>query len=176
MTIPLQQADKTDFPAIIALMNAAFRGGDGPRGWSTEADYFTGQRTNESLLSEEFADGALYLLAKDAATSALLGCVRLKAVSPERWYLGSLTIQPALQNTGLGRKLLIAAEEYAAIRGARTIEITVVNVRDTLISWYERRGYRQTGETRPFPYGDLRFGTPTRGDLEFVVLQRHLLE
>jgi GNAT superfamily N-acetyltransferase len=115
-------------------------------------------------------------MAREAGVPRLLGCVRLKAVSPERWYLGSLTIQPALQNTGLGRKLLIAAEEYAAIRGARTIEITVVNVRDTLISWYERRGYRQTGETRPFPYGDLRFGTPTRGDLEFVVLQRHLLE
>ena len=68
------------------------------------------------------------------------------------------------------------AQLNAAQRGARTIEMTVVNVRDALISWYERRGYRKTGETRPFPYGDNRYGTPTRSDLEFVVLARHLHE
>ena len=77
-----------------------------------------------------------------------------------------------MQNTGFGRKLLNASEDYAASHGAQTIEMTVVQVRDALIAWYERRGYRRTGETRPFPYGDDRYGTPTRSDLEFVVLQR----
>ena len=48
----------------------------------------------------------------------------------------------------------------------------LVKLRETLIAWYERRGYRQTGETRPFPYGDHRFGRPTRDDLAFVVLQK----
>jgi hypothetical protein len=43
-----------------------------------------------------------------------------------------------------------------------------------LIAWYVRRGYRLTGETEPFPYGDNRFGTPLRDDLSFVVLQRDL--
>jgi hypothetical protein len=62
------------------------------------------------------------------------------------------------------------------MHGAETIEITVVNVRDLLIAWYERRGYRRTGELRPFPYGDDRYGTPTRSDLEFVVLEKHLHE
>jgi hypothetical protein len=62
------------------------------------------------------------------------------------------------------------------MHGAGTIEMTVVNVRKSLISRYQRRGYRLTGKTRPFPYGDDRFGTPTRGDLEFVVLERHLRE
>ncbi len=51
------------------------------------------------------------------------------------------TVDPALQNSGFGRKLLCAAEEYAAVHGARRIEMTVVNVRETLIFWYERRGY-----------------------------------
>jgi hypothetical protein len=52
--------------------------------------------------------------------------------------------------------------------------MTVVNVRDALIRWYERRGYRLTGERRPFPYGDHRFGRATRDDLEFVVLEKAL--
>ena len=56
----------------------------------------------------------------------------------------------------------------------RVIEMTVINIRATLIAWYERRGYRLTGETRPFPYGDDRFGTPTRPDLAFVVLEKPL--
>ncbi len=52
--------------------------------------------------------------------------------------------------------------------------MTVINFRKTLIAWYLRRGYRQTGETEPFPYGDDRFGAPLRDDLVFVVLQKDL--
>ncbi len=174
MSVPLQPANEIDLPAVVAIMNAAFRGTGGERGWSVEADYITGERTSESLLREEIADGALYLLAKEDGTGILQGCVSLQASSPDKWYLGSLAVNPAMQNTGFGRKLLEAAERYAAMHGARTIEMTVVHVRDTLIFWYERRGYRRTGETRPFPYGDNRYGTPNRSDLEFVVLERNL--
>ena len=52
--------------------------------------------------------------------------------------------------------------------------MTVVNVRDVLIAWYLRRGYHETGETEPFPYGDDRFGIPQRDDLCFVVLEKDL--
>lgn len=173
MTIPLQVAKETDLSAIVALMNAAFRGKEAEQGWSIEGGYITGDRTSESLLSEEIANGACFLLAKDEGTSALKGCVSLRK-SSEKWYLGSLTVVPALQKAGFGRELLSAAEDYAALHGARVIEMTVVNVRDSLISWYQRRGYRLTDEIRPFPYGDPRFGTPTREDLEFVVLEKHL--
>jgi ribosomal protein S18 acetylase RimI-like enzyme len=85
-----------------------------------------------------------------------------------------LTVRPDLQDRQLGRGLLEAAEAHAAARGARRVRITVVNIRDTLIAWYERRGYVLTGETEPFPYGDLRFGEPQRDDLAFVVLEKAL--
>ena len=52
--------------------------------------------------------------------------------------------------------------------------MSVINVREALIAWYLRRGYHKTGETRPFPYGDDRFGTPLRDDLGFVVLEKNL--
>jgi ribosomal protein S18 acetylase RimI-like enzyme len=174
MTISLQLAKEADLPAIVAIMNAAFRGTEAERGWSSEGGYIKATRTSESLLSEEIAEGVHYLLAKDEVTSVLQGCVSLQALSLEKWHLGSLTVDPELQNTGFGRKLLGSAEDYAAMRGARTIEMTVVNIRDALISWYERRGYRLTDETRSFPYGDHRYGTPTRSDLKFVVLEKHL--
>ena len=171
MSIPLRPATSSDFPAIVTLMNLAFRGTEG---WSIEGEHITGERTSISLLNEETAKGASYFLANDDATSTLRGCVSLQPASPEKWYLGSLTVQPSQQNSGFGRELLTAAEDYAAATGARTIEITVVNVRESLIAWYERRGYRRTGETRSFPYGDTRYGTPTRPDLVFVVLEKHL--
>ncbi len=174
MAIGLEIAKEADLPAIAALMNRAFRGAESERGWSTEAGIIAGTRTTESLLREEIAGGTCYLLAKDDQTGALQGSVSLKPQSPATWHLGALTVDPSMQKTGFGRELLAASEEYAAMRGARIIEMTVISMRDVLIAWYERRGYRNTGETRPFPYGDDRFGNPTRDDLEFVVLEKHL--
>jgi len=101
--------------------------------------------------------------------------VWLKPVSAQIWYLGLLSVNPHLQNSGLGRKILAAAEKWAAYRGATSMEMKVVNVRDTLVAWYERRGYRLTGEVHPFPYGDTNFGVPRREDLAFVVLQKSLV-
>lgn len=174
MEITLLKAESADLPAVAALMNAAFRGTPSDRSWSVETGYISGERTNETLLREELAEGAHLLLVRDAVTSLLQGCVSLRALSPERWYLGSLTIHPELQNAGFGRVLLDAAEKYAAQQGACEVEMTVVNLRDSLLAWYERRGYVRTGEMRDFPYGDDRFGTPLRDDLQFVVLTRRL--
>ncbi|MDB5444432.1 MAG: family N-acetyltransferase, partial [Phenylobacterium sp.] len=85
-----------------------------------------------------------------------------------------LTVRPDLQDRRLGRTLLQAAEDFALGLGARRIRMTVIAIRDTLIAWYERRGYGLTGETRPWPYEDERFGQPRRDDLSFVVLEKTL--
>jgi hypothetical protein len=68
--------------------------------------------------------------------------------------------------------LLAGAEQTAKESGAMRIRMTAINVRDKLIAWYQRRGYTLTGERKPFPYGDERFGRPLRDDLEFVVLEK----
>jgi ribosomal protein S18 acetylase RimI-like enzyme len=103
-----------------------------------------------------------------------LGTVWLDRRKEGIWNLGLLTIRPDLQNRQLGRTLLAAAEDFVRARGGRRIRMTVVNVRDALIAWYERRGYRLTGETQPFPYGDERYGRPLRDDLHFVVLEKDI--
>ncbi len=114
------------------------------------------------------------LIHRDETNQQLLGTVWLDPAKDGVWYLGLLTVRPDLQKQQLGRTLLAAAEQFAQARGAHRMRMTVVNVRDTLIAWYERRGYALTGETQPFPYGDERFGKPLRDDLHFVVLQKDL--
>jgi GNAT superfamily N-acetyltransferase len=172
----LNPAIETEYPAIIDLVNHAFRGSGPEASWNTEVVFIEGQRLNESLLREELAHkpNARLLTYRDEPDGPLLGTVLLDPQKDGVWYLGLLTVLPTLQKRKLGRALLADAEHFAKDRGARRIEMTVVNVRDTLIAWYERRGYVLTSETRPFPYGDERFGRPLRDDLHFVVLQKDL--
>jgi ribosomal protein S18 acetylase RimI-like enzyme len=85
-----------------------------------------------------------------------------------------LAIDPEQQAAGLGRTLLNATESYVAERGATTARMTVIQLREPLIAWYERRGYKRTGETESFPYEDQSVGNPLRADLHFVVLEKVL--
>ena len=172
----LEPATAADVAEIVALTNLAYRGAGAGSSWNTEAGYMQGDRTSEALLLEEIAarPEACLLLSRPDDASGLLGSVWLEPVGDGVWYLGSLIIDPRLQNAGAGRQLLAAAEQWALERGARTIRMKVVNVRDTLIAWYVRRGYRLTNEVEPFPYGDPRFGTPRRPDLSFVILDKSL--
>jgi DNA-binding MarR family transcriptional regulator/ribosomal protein S18 acetylase RimI-like enzyme len=172
----LVHARDTDIPDIVALMNRAYRGPPTATNWATEAGYITGNRTNEALLRSEIgsAPTASLMLWRDDREGSLKGCVWLEPLGDTVWYLGSLTIDPQRQNEGLGRTLLLSAERWMHRRGAGRVRLTVINVRETLIAWYLRRGYRRTGETTPFPYGDDRFGTPQRDDLNFVVLEKEL--
>jgi hypothetical protein len=50
----------------------------------------------------------------------------------------------------------------------------VIEERVELISWYERRGYRDTGERRPFPYNDERLGIPKSPALRMIVMRKAL--
>jgi len=174
----LEPATAADLPAVVALMNAAFRGTGQAAGWNTEAGYIDGDRTSIALINEEFAEApdAVLLLSRLGDEAELLGCVWLEPAGDDVWYLGSLTVDPKRQNGGAGSRLLEAAEAWALERDARTICMKVVNIRDTLIAWYGRRGYRLTGEVEPFPYGDERFGIPRRDDLLFVTLDKSLVK
>jgi ribosomal protein S18 acetylase RimI-like enzyme len=171
----LRPAVEADFAAIIDLVNVAYRGTGPSASWNIE-NFIEGQRLNESLLREELATKpeAHLLTYRDGPDGPLLGTVLLDPRPNGVWYLGLLTIRPNLQKRQFGRNLLVAAEEFAKQRGAVRIQMTVVNVRDILIAWYERRGYSLTGESRPFPYDDERFGRPLRNDLHFVVLEKDL--
>ena len=167
-------ARAADVPALVALVNGAYRGDSSRRGWTTETDLVGGQRIDAAALEELIAapDSALLVL---RAQSGLLACAHVSKRAAGVAHLGLLTVRPALQANGLGRRMLAAAERYAREHfGARFVEMTVIAEREELIAWYERRGYQPTGETRPFPYNDERFGVPKRAHLSMLVLGRAL--
>lgn len=168
-------ATPADVPALVALVNSAYRGETSRAGWTTEAALLDGQRVDaDGVTADVAASDVVILLAEQRAepTPALIGCVKLHRQGSE-CYLGMLTVRPAAQGAGFGSRLLQAAERWAVTRwSAQSVHLTVIAQRAELIAWYERRGYQRTGEQRPFPYGDARFGLPRRDDLVFDVLRK----
>ena len=174
--MPLYAAKETDLAAIAYLVNAAYRGSEAQQGWSTEADYIDGARTSVELLTADLTTQprAMLLGWRETPQGPLLGCVWLEPHQGSVWDLGMLTVRPDLQAQGTGRLILAEAEAAARRAGADRVRMIVMNIRHTLIAWYQRRGYALTGKTLPFPYENSRFGTPRRDDLAFVVLEKAL--
>lgn len=170
----IRPATPADIPALHALVESAFRGDSARGGWTHEADLLGGQRTDPAALAEAIADpDRTILIAPDG--DAMVGCVEVKRAGRGCSALGLLSVRPDGQAKGLGRRLVAAAEDHArAHHGATRMEMTVISVRRELIAWYERLGYVRTGETRPFPMDDPRFGLP-RVPLSFVVLERAIV-
>ena len=171
----LRPALARDAERLAALVNSAYRGDSSRAGWTTEADLLGGQRTDPQALADFIGDGgqpADRVMLVHETAGELRACVQLERHA-DHAYLGMLTIQPTRQATGLGRGLLAAAEAFVRDQWRLPgVVMTVIEQRGELIAWYERRGYRRTGETAAFPYGDPRFGEPKRDDLRVVVLAK----
>ena len=174
--VDIRPATLADVTAIVALVTSAYRGDASRAGWTTEADLLDGQRTDEAEVRGLVEDpsGAV-LLAEAAQGGELVACCHVMRDAKGEGYFGMFSVSPRLQSGGVGRVVLEAAERVLADRFACTVcAMTVIEQRTELIAWYERRGYARTGETKPFPYGDERFGIPRRPDLRFVVLAKTL--
>jgi GNAT superfamily N-acetyltransferase len=171
--VRLRLATEADHAAIIALTNRAYRMPAGQTDWKVET-IVGGQRIDAALLAEDLAQPSARLLIWRDEADNHLGHVRLDAGADGVWGLSMLTVDPARQDAGLGRLLLEAAEAYARDHGAARMRMTVIRQRAELIAWYQRRGYALAGQTKPFPYGDARYGEPTRDDIVFEVLEKAL--
>jgi ribosomal protein S18 acetylase RimI-like enzyme len=166
-------ATPADVPALVALIESAYRGDASRAGWTTEADILEGQRTDpEGVLAVvEKADSRLVAV---ESGGELVACCQLEHRG-EHAYFGMFAVRPELQGAGLGKIIIAEAERFARDEwGVAEMHMTVISVREDLIAWYVRRGYQRTGRTTPFPYGEERFGRPTRDDLEFELLTKKL--
>jgi predicted N-acetyltransferase YhbS len=119
---PMHPATLADIPALHALIERAYRGEASRAGWTHEADFLNGPRTDIATLTAIIADSReTMLVARDG--DRIAACVQVSDKG-DTAYLGFLAVEPTGQANGLGR---------------------------TMIADYERRGYALTGETRPFP-------------------------
>jgi len=174
MDEPLEFRDATpdDAAAVVALVESAYRGEASKAGWTTEADLLHGQRTDPDLVKAIIGSPhSRIILAVDRTTDELLACCQIEQRAAKAAYFGLFAVRPRVQGGGVGKLLLAEAERRARENWcAERMEMTVITQREELLAWYVRRGYVKTGESRPFPYGDERFGLPLRDDLEFSVL------
>ena len=172
--LTFRDAVDSDVDALVALVESAYRGDSSRVGWTTEADILVGQRTDAEGVRAvvEAPDSRLLTVERDGA---LVACCQLQHHG-DHAYFGMFAVSPALQGGGLGKVIIAEAERTVREAwGATEMHMTVISVREELIAWYERRGYRRTGQMKPFPYGDERFGVPQRDDLRFELLVKPLV-
>jgi len=169
--LAFREAAAADIPALVALVTSAYRGDVSRQGWTTEADILDGNRIDpEVLLRDIQRPRSRVLLAE--RDGELLACAHV-CEEDDAGYFGMFSVRPDLQGGGIGKQLLAEAERLAREDWRLpAMRMTVIDIRDELIAFYERRGYRRTGITKPFPYGDARFGIPRRDDLRFEVLEK----
>lgn len=128
----LRFATESDLPALTALINAAFK---------VEAFFIERDRLTLDEARAYFANGR-FLLAKE--NNALAGVVYVE-LRGDRSYLGLLSVDPTLQRSGLGRRLMAAAEEFAREMGSHHMDLSVINLRTELPPFYRKLGYSEAG-------------------------------
>lgn len=184
VALTYRAATAADVPNLVALIESAYRGESSRAGWTTEADILQGQRTDAEAIADIIADPDSTLLIAESTDDAgrvraagdeqMVACCHLKRYD-DHGYFGMFAVRPTQQGGGVGKQVLAEAERIAAHGwGVPELHMTVISVREELIAWYERRGYRRTGQLTPFPYGDERFGRPQRDGLQFELLVKRL--
>jgi len=149
-------ATSADAEQITALINAAFRLAEG---FFIDSPRITLDEVNHYL------DTGAFLVAPDE--HGLSGCVYVEPRG-ERAYLGLLSVDPGRQQSGLGSRLMSAGEEYCRARGARFMDILIINLRHELPAYYRHRGYADNGTT-PFPPD-----VPTKQACHFINMSKPL--
>lgn len=130
----IRRAEPSDAQTLVTIINAAFR---------VEKFFIEGDRIDIDQVRELLGKGE-FLIAEDS------GCVYIEPRGT-RCYLGLLAVNPAMQGTGFGRKLLTAAEQRARELYCEFIDIRVVNLREELPPFYRRLGYKECGTSEFTP-------------------------
>ena len=134
--IPIRFAHSRDVEPLARLINAAF---------VVERPFIEGERI-DPLGAEAYMEKGKFLVTDDV--DGLAGCVYVE-LRGERGYLGLLAVRPRRQGTGLGRKLMEAAENYFRTANCRVIDLRIISTRKPLPGFYAHLGYTETG-TAPF--------------------------
>ena len=172
LDITLTTAKISEASAITDLINRAYRGESSRQGWTTEADLLDGCRTMIKDIAKLLPHKDKRLLVAHSKDQ-ILGVV-LVSQQNQQVELSLFAVEPMYQGRGIGKQLLNYAEQTA--QQCWTVYhaiLSVIATRQELITFYQRRGYRLTGETKPFPLNPLLW-TPKVADLTLVVMAKDL--
>ena len=173
-TLRIRNAELADVDNVIQIVTRAYRATGDDAGWTTESHLLDGQRSDPAEVQEIIEDPDSRLLLALDESGALVGCIMVQHQPPNGAHFGLFAVDPARQGLGTGTFLLNAVEQQARDWGCVWLEMVVLNVRADIKAWYERKGFRPTGKTEEFPYGDERFGNPKRPDLRFDSYRKQL--
>lgn len=168
----IRPARPEEAPTITQLVQDAYRGASGRRGWTTESDLLSDDRIAvDGVVAIIEGPDSEVLVGED--NGRLVVCAELRRFGDHTAYFGMFAVDPDQQDRGIGRELLRAAEQFAQSRwSAQSMRMQVIDARTELIEWYERRGYRRTGEVIPMPAELL--AAASRQDLHFIVLAKQI--
>jgi len=172
-TLIFRPATLADIPALVVLVTSAYRGETSKQGWTTEADLLDGQRIDPEVLRQDIErpQSRIVIAERDGV---MLACAHI-AEENGAGYFGMFSVRPDQQGGGLGKIMMSEVERIVRDEWRLpAMRMTVIDIREELIAFYERRGYIRTGIKKPFPYGDERFGIPKRDDLRFEILEKPL--
>jgi GNAT superfamily N-acetyltransferase len=140
----LRPATAQDLPGLVALINEAYR---------VESFCLAGDRVQDQDVRDFLEEGLFLVLGTAVPGGPLQGSVYLK-VAGTRAYLGLLAVAPNLQGAGLARRLMEGAEAHCRAAGCSFLDLTVVNLRGELLSFYAKFGFA--------PYGSVPFPRPAK--------------
>ena len=148
------KAEFSDAQAIAALINSAYRGESSRKGWTTEADILDGLRTTTAEVAKIIKrDNAFMLIGVlNDEIVATICCEWQELAFKNTVRFGMIAVKPSLQNKGYGKSLIKTAEAMT-LRQWRVagFHMAVISIRHELIAFYERLGYKRTGEFVDFP-------------------------
>lgn len=169
----ISKATLEDVKDLEKLVNSAYRGEESKKGWTTEAEILGGIRVDEKALTELLEKTKVTILKLSDLNDSIIGTVCLEVKSHEL-YLGMFAVSPLKQGNGMGKALLVAAENHALQNNCAKIVISVISSRVELIAWYSRHGYVHTGNSIGFEEIEGRFGEPKVSAISLIEMEKVL--
>jgi N-acetylglutamate synthase-like GNAT family acetyltransferase len=133
--IRVRRAAEGDLARLTEMVNEAYR---------MEEEFLEGQRIDLERMRAQFETGTMFV-AEESATGRVVACVYAEVLRERVGYMGTLAVDPAMQGSGLARRMMDVAEGYLRQQGCTQVEISVLSLRPELMPIYNHLGFAQTG-------------------------------
>ncbi|KAF7534121.1 hypothetical protein G7054_g6478 [Neopestalotiopsis clavispora] len=171
--IQFRIATLEDAPRLQQLIQTAFRAEDSRPQWTADMALGASFMVNIDNVIKQISkpDGEILVAVDGGSGGAIVASIEVSQRG-DFGRMSMIAVEGRFQQAGLGRRVLARAEDYCRQTwGVDKFSLDALNTRERLIEWYERQGYRKTGEVTPFPVREID-GKPLGNDLGFVQMEK----